>query len=59
MSCSDVDCPGCITEAYVNAMKAVGCDSELIFHAVMDNLRSHPDGGFEVTLETVSDGTVH
>jgi hypothetical protein len=40
-------------------MKAVGCDSELIFHAVMDNLRSHPDGGFEVTLETVSDGTVH
>jgi hypothetical protein len=56
MSCDDPDCPGCITEAYVNAMKAVGCDSEVIFHAVMAELNSNPEDGFDVTI---LEGTVH
>ena len=59
MSCSDPDCPGCMTETYINAMKSIGCDSEIIFHAVMDGLRRHPDGGFEVTITTTEEGTVH
>jgi hypothetical protein len=53
--CSDPDCIGCITECYVKAMKAVGCDAQIIFDCVMDELRQTPEGGFEVELE----GTVH
>jgi hypothetical protein len=59
MSCDDPNCPGCMTECYVNAMKAIGCDAEIIFHAVMENLRNNPEGGFEVTITTIEEGTVH
>jgi hypothetical protein len=44
-----------MTETYVNAMKAVGCDEQIIFDCVLDELRVNPKGGFEVELE----GTVH
>ena len=59
MSCNDPDCPGCMTETYIKAMKAIGCDSEIIFHAVMDNLRNTPEEGFEVKIIHVEEGTVH
>jgi hypothetical protein len=48
-----------MTETYIKAMRAIGCDAEIIFHAVMDNLRNTSEDGFEVTIIPVEEGTVH
>ena len=55
MTCPDPNCPGCMTEIFVKAMKDAGCDEQIIFNCVLDELRQTPAGGFEVELE----GTVH